>query len=71
MAKALVLLCSAFPFQTGEEFLVEETKYYKSFDKVLIIPTVANDYSKVKKVYSNNITICRINKNRDGKLKKL
>ena len=71
MAKALVLLCGAFPFQTGEEFLVEETKYYKGFDKVLIVPTEAYDYSNVKKVYSDNTTISKINTCRDGKIKKL
>lgn len=70
MAKALVLLCGAFPFQTGEEFLVEETKYYNNFEKVLIIPTEAYDYSIVKKIYSENITICKINNGRDGRIRK-
>lgn len=70
MAKTLVLLSGAFPYQTGEEFLVEETKYYNQFEQVFIFPMEAYLYDEKKNINSNNITVYKVNKKRDGKIKK-
>lgn len=70
MAKTLVLLSGAFPYQSGEEFLVEETKFYGQFDKVHIFPTEAYTYVNEKKIYSSNVIVHRVNKARSGKIQK-
>ena len=56
MNDILILITSAFPFQTGEEFLPQETEYYTAFKKVYIIPIGAKDFSTEKDI-SKDITV--------------
>lgn len=53
MKDVLVLLTSAFPFQSGEEFLTEEIKAYSIFKKVYVIPVMVTDFSRRKPVLDN------------------
>lgn len=61
MNSILVVLTSAFPFQNGEEFLLQETHYYHPFKKVYIIPIMARDYSKCKDIPSD-IEVLKLSK---------
>lgn len=59
MNNVLILISGAFPFQKGEEFLLQETAYYDTFKKVYIIPIAANDFSTEKSI-SKDITVYRL-----------
>ena len=50
MNSVLILLTSAFPFQRGEEFLMQEANYFSIFEKIYIIPVTARDYSQMKNI---------------------
>ena len=47
--KLLVLLTASFPYDSGEEFLINEINYISGFDKVLICPYNLKANSKVTK----------------------
>jgi len=47
--KLLVLLTASFPYDSGEEFLINEINYISGFDKVLICPYNLKAGSKVTK----------------------
>lgn len=71
MNKNLILISNTFPFESGEEFLVEENKYYQCFDNVYICPVNANDYSK-RKIYDKNICkIIQINSKKESNTEKI
>lgn len=53
MRTVLVLISGAFPFQQGEEFLLQETEYYSPFERVFIIPIAARDFTSRKPVRSD------------------
>lgn len=59
MNTTLILITSAFPFQKGEEFLLQETEYYSCFDEVVIIPVAATDFSQ-KKSISEDIEVHKL-----------
>jgi len=47
--KLLVLLTASFPYDSGEEFLINEINYISGFDKILICPYNLKTGSKVTK----------------------
>lgn len=59
MNTTLILITSAFPFQKGEEFLLQETEYYSCFDEVVIIPVAATNFSQKKNI-SEDIEIHKL-----------
>ena len=59
MRDTLILLTNTFPYQNREEFLLQETFYYKDFKKVYIIPLNAVD-TTIKKPIDPDITLFRL-----------
>ena len=59
MRSVLVLISGAFPYQKGEEFLLQETNYYKEFEAVYIIPIAARDFTN-KKTINDEIEVYQL-----------
>ena len=55
--KLLLLLTTSFPYDNGEEFLLNEVKYIRGFDKVLICPCNLKKDSAVTKKLPDFVAI--------------
>lgn len=56
MNSILIIITSAFPYQQGEEFILNEIPFYAPFEKVYFVPIGATDFSK-KKIIDESITV--------------